>query len=145
MLSCGHNESKENGSNAVSTKTEAIQEPLIKDLKYRKFVKNIWDFEKYPDSFAFEGNKPCIVEFYATWCGPCKKVKPVIERLAEHYNDKIDFYQVDVDSEKKLSAILKIENIPTVLFFPEKGQPLKRVGALSEEQYISDIKKYILK
>ena len=105
----------------------------------------MWDIERYPDSFAYQGKLPCIIDFYADWCGPCKKVAPIMEEMAQKYEDEIIIYKVNVDKEQKLPTIFKVRNIPTVFFFPTDGQPLSQVGALSKEEYENLINKHLIK
>ena len=145
LVSCG-NSKKEN------KKTEQVQdvenfveeESLVKNLDYKTFVKKVWDIETYPDSFAYKSKLPCIIDFYADWCGPCKRVAPIMEEIAQEYEDKIIVYKVNVDKEQKLPLIFKVKNIPTVFFLPTEGQPLSQVGALSKEEYISIINKHLI-
>lgn len=76
--------------------------------------------------------KPMVIDFYATWCGPCKKIAPMIEELAEQYDGQIVVGKCDVDENDELAAKFGIRNIPTVLFF--KGGELvdKHVGAATK-------------
>ena len=73
-----------------------------------------------------------MIDFYATWCGPCRKVTPIMEKLAKEYNGKVIVYKVDVDAEQKLATILNIRNIPTVFFLEKGKQPSYSVGAKDE-------------
>ena len=71
--------------------------------------------------------------FLATWCGPCKIVKPVVEKLAEEYKDKVKVVEVDVDQNQQVSGQFGIMSIPTLMFF-KNGQPVKSmIGAQGEE------------
>lgn len=144
LASCGN-------SNKDKQKTEQAQEvtvieenTLVKTLDYKNFVKKVWDIETYPDSFAYKGKLPCMIDFYADWCGPCKRVAPIMENIAQEYEGKITVYKVNVDQEQKLPLIFKVKNIPTVFFLPKEGQPLSQVGALSKEEYISIINKHLI-
>lgn len=145
LVSCG-NSKKENKKTEQVQKVENVveEESLVKNLDYKTFVKKIWDIETYPDSFAYKSKLPCIIDFYADWCGPCKRVAPIMEEIAQQYEDKIIVYKVNVDREQKLPLIFKVKNIPTVFFLPTEGQPLSQVGALSKEEYISIINKHLI-
>lgn len=145
LVSCGDSK-KENKKTEQAQKSENIveEESLVKSLDYKTFVKKVWDIETYPDSFAYKSKLPCMIDFYADWCGPCKRVAPIMEEIAQQYEDKIIVYKVNVDKEQKLPLIFKVKNIPTVFFLPTEGQPLSQVGALSKEEYISIINKHLI-
>lgn len=145
LVSCG-NSKKENKKTENVQEVESVveEESLVKNLDYKTFVKKVWDIETYPDSFAYKSKLPCMIDFYADWCGPCKRVAPIMEEIAQQYEDKIVVYKVNVDKEQKLPLIFKVKNIPTVFFLPTEGQPLSQVGALSKEEYISIINKHLI-
>ena len=86
-----------------------------------------YDIEK---DWKYQGSLPAIIDFYADWCGPCKMVAPVLEELAEEYNDRLIIYKVDTDAEQELSAVFGIRSIPTLLFIDAKGEPVLQPGAL---------------
>ena len=111
---------------------------------YNGFIKKVWDFEKNPNQFVFKGKVPAIVDFYADWCGPCRKVAPVMEKLAKEYDGRLVIYKVNVDQARDLASAFQISSIPTVLFIPVKGQPSKQVGALSEDGYRKVIEEQLL-
>lgn len=114
-------------------------------LTYNEFIKNVWNFEKSPNTFKYEGKLPCVVDFFATWCGPCRKVSPIMEKIAKEYDGMLIIYKIDVDKEPKLASTFSVRSIPTVLFIPMEGQPMKQVGALSEQQYKQIIENNLLK
>lgn len=84
-------------------------------------------------------DKPVVVDFWAEWCPPCKKLEPVIEKVAEDYKDKISMYKVNVDQNPLLSQMFSIEVIPTVLLFQNNETKSGFVGFREEEE----IKKWI--
>lgn len=143
LASCGGSK-KEKNANNTQQENAVKDNTYTKSLDYKTFVKKVWDIERYPDSFAYQGKLPCIIDFYADWCGPCKKVAPIMEEMAQKYEDKIIVYKVNVDKEQKLPTIFKVKNIPTVFFFPTDGQPLSQVGALSKEEYETIINKHLI-
>ena len=144
LASCGSSDKSNNKD--VSTQAVATVEgnSFVKVLDYKTFVKKVWDIETYPDSFAYQSKLPCMIDFYADWCGPCKRVAPIMESIAQEYDGKIIVYKVNVDKEQKLPLVFKVKNIPTVFFLPKEGQPLSQVGALSKEEYISIINKHLI-
>ena len=121
------------------------EETKVINLTYNEFVKKVWNFENDPNTFKYEGKLPCVVDFFATWCGPCRKVSPIMEKIAKEYDGKLIVYKIDVDKEPKLASTFGVRNIPTVLFIPIEGQPSKQVGALSEQQYKQIIENNLLK
>ena len=108
---------------------------MAQHITYQEFIDKIWDFETHHDSFAFKGNTAVIVDFYASWCGPCRRVAPIMEKLAEEYDGKLLVYKVNTDQERELSAAFHVKSIPMVLFIPMEGQPMMQVGAMPEEGY----------
>lgn len=93
-----------------------------------EFLNLVMDFEKNPQTWVFKGSKPCLVDFYATWCGPCKISAPILEELAKEYAGKIDIYKVDVDKEQELAAVFGVQSIPTFLYCPMNGNPSLSAG-----------------
>lgn len=120
------------------------KESRVKHINYKDFKKEIWDFEKSPNEFVFKGKTAAIVDFYADWCGPCRKVAPVLEKLAEEYAGKLTVYKVNVDNEKDLAAAFQVRSIPTLLFIPLEGQPMMQAGAMNEAQFRNIINKNLL-
>ena len=99
------------------------------------FLKKIMDYEAHPDEWVFAGSRPAVIDFYTTWCGPCKMMAPVVESLAGKYAGKIDFYKVDIDQESELASVFGISSIPTFLFIPVKGKPSVQMGAMQKEDF----------
>ena len=107
----------------------------VQHITYKEFLNKIWDFEKNPKQFVFKGKTAVIVDFYADWCGPCRKVAPIMEKLAEEYAGRLTVYKVNVDQEKELASAFQVHSIPTVLFIPLEGTPMMQTGAMSEAEY----------
>ena len=105
----------------------------MQNLTEQEFKEKVFDFEKNAE-WKFAGQRPCIVDFYADWCGPCRMLSPVLEELSAAYAGKVDFYKVDTDREQKVSALFGIQSIPTMLFVPASGKPQLASGALPKEQ-----------
>ena len=107
----------------------------VQVLTASDFRKKIMDYESHPDEWVFAGSRPAIIDFYATWCGPCKMMAPMVESLAGKYAGKIDFYKVDIDQEPELASVFGIRSIPTFLFIPLKGNPTMQMGAMQKEDF----------
>ena len=121
------------------------EESKVKHLTYNEFLKKVWDFEKDPNTFTYKGKLPAIVDFYADWCGPCRRVAPIMEKLAEEYDGKLLVYKINTEQERDLASAFQIKSIPTVLFIPMEGQPMMQVGALPEEGYRKVIEEQLIK
>ena len=117
----------------------------VQHITYQDFLDKIWDFEKSPEEFKFKGKTPAIVDFYADWCGPCRKVGPIMEKLAKDYDGNLAVYKVNVDKEKDLAAAFQVRSIPMVLFIPLEGQPMMQVGAMAESEYKKVVEERLLK
>ncbi len=103
-------------------------------LTTEDFKAKVYDYEKNPNTLEYLGDKPAIVDFYATWCGPCKQLSPILEKLAKEYEGKIYIYKVDVDKEVELATKFGVSAVPTLLFIPMKGQPTIVPGAPNQAQ-----------
>jgi thioredoxin len=99
------------------------------------FLEKIYDYEKNPKKWVFKGDKPCIIDFYADWCKPCKMVAPIMEELSAKYKGQIVIYKVNTDQERELAGFFGIRSIPTVFFCPATGEPQMTQGALPKETY----------
>ena len=104
----------------------------------------VFNYEQNKSNFVYEGTKPCIVDFYADWCGPCRMVAPILKDLAGVYKDQIVVYKVNIDENKDLAEAFGIQSIPTYLFVPMKGKPQMAVGALPREEFVGVIENILL-
>ena len=86
---------------------------------------------------------PVVVDFWASWCGPCRMVAPIIEELAREYSGKAKVGKVNVDEEAELAVKYGIVSIPTVLIFKNSEVMEKLVGAQSQDEYEDAVDKYI--
>ena len=85
-----------------------------------------------------------LIDFYATWCAPCRMIAPSLKELANEYKDSIYVYKVDVDKEKELAAAMGIQSMPTIVFIPQKGQPQVIIGAADKNTFRRAIKEVLL-
>jgi thioredoxin len=112
---------------------------MVEQLTKEKFLNRIFNYEKNHE-WKFEGDKPCIIDFYADWCAPCKMVSPVLEELARDYNGKLDVYKIDTEEELELASAFGIRSIPSFLFVPVEGQPQMAMGALPKDTFVKAFK-----
>lgn len=103
------------------------------------FKEKVYDFEKEKE-WVFKGDKPVIVDFYTTWCGPCKRVAPILEELQKEYGDAIQIYKVDTDRARKVAQAFRITSIPSFLFIPAKGEPQMAKGAFPKSVFVKALK-----
>ncbi len=106
---------------------------MVEHLTKETFKTKVFDFENNKE-WKFEGDKPCLVDFYAEWCGPCKMLAPVLEELKEEYDGKVDIYKINTEQEQELASMFGIRSIPSLLFIPKEGEPQMAQGALPKEQ-----------
>jgi thioredoxin len=112
---------------------------MTEHLTKETFQSKVFDYEKNKD-WKYEGTKPCIIDFYADWCGPCKMVSPILEELSTEFEGKMDVYKVNTEEEQELAGAFGIRSIPSFLFVPLNGQPQMAMGALPKETFVKAFK-----
>jgi len=112
---------------------------MIEHLTKETFKEKIFDFEQNKD-WKFEGDMPCLIDFYADWCQPCKMVAPVLEELSTEYKGKLNIYKVDTEDQQELAAMFGVKSIPSLLFVPMEDQPQMAMGALPKDSFEKAIK-----
>lgn len=123
IISCSNNSAKH-------------ENDVIEHLTNVTFKEKVDDYEM-GGIWKYKGIQPCIIDFYATWCGPCKRLAPTMEGLSKKYEGKVKFYKVDVDEEKELASAFGVESIPTIYFCPLNGKPVIEYGALPEDNIVA--------
>jgi len=114
-------------------------------LTKKDFLERVYNYEKNRDSLIYEGNLPCIIDFYADWCPPCKTVEPILKELAKEYKGKIIIYKINVDNERQLATAFRIQSIPTYFFIPVEGDRVDVMGAMPRETFVKAIDEILLK
>ena len=104
---------------------------MVKNVTKDYFNKNVYDLNKVDDNgeLKFLGKKPVLVDFYATWCGPCKALEPILDELSVEYDEEIDIYKVNTEDEMELAGAFGVMSLPTLLFIPTEGKPVMSPGA----------------
>ena len=104
---------------------------MVKNVTKDYFNKNVYDLNKVDENgeLKFLGKKPVLVDFYATWCGPCKVLEPMLDELYTEYDGKIDIYKVNTEDEMELAGAFGVMSLPTLLFIPMEGKPAISPGA----------------
>jgi thioredoxin len=125
-------------ASVAKTNGNAIMETLTKD----SFLQKVFNYEQNKE-WKFEGKLPCIVDFYADWCGPCKMIEPILQELAQEYQGKLNIYRVDTQAQQELAAAFGIQSIPSILFVPLNDKPQMSVGALPKKTLKKAIKEVL--
>lgn len=158
MISCSGNKKQEttdettqavdvNKGQTTNDSLAASTEKLVSTpihLTTAEFKKLVVNYDANPNKWVYLGDKPAIVDFWATWCPPCKAIAPILDELAKEYQGQIYVYKVDVDKETELASAFGIQSIPTLLFIPMKGDPKAEVGALPKETFKDRIDNFLL-
>ena len=115
----------------------------VQELNAESFSEKVFDMNS--EELVFLGDKPVIVDFTASWCGPCQRIAPILEELAAEYSDKIIIYKVDIDKERGLAQAFNVSSIPAVLYIPVNGEdPVMTVGARGKERFREEITTLLL-
>lgn len=101
-------------------------------LTTEQFKQQVFDYTKNKQ-WSYKGKLPCIIDFYTTWCGPCKRLSPILEELANEHKGQIVVYKVDTEQERELAAVFGIHSIPTLFFCPVGNSPQMAKGLLPKE------------
>ena len=112
----------------LSIHTTSGAEGEIVKIDKSQFKALIMDYEKNPTVWKYVGKLPCIVDFYADWCGPCKTASPILDELARKYKGQIVVYKVNTDQERELATAFGISGIPAFLWVPQNGKPAMTSG-----------------
>ncbi len=146
IVSCSNIQGNQTGDKPEIENKSDDKSDVVKPeyLTYETFKEKVWDFEKNPQEWVYEGDVPCVIDFYADWCKPCKMVAPIMDDLAVKYEGKVKIYKIDTEKERKLAGVFGVRSIPLVLFSPMEGRPSKQAGALQKADYINIIEETLL-
>ena len=127
--------------------TEPQHNKNVKPIELTKatFLEMVFNYENNPEEWKYLGDKPAIVDFYATWCGPCRVTSPILKDLAAEYGEEIYVYKIDVDKEPELARMFGVQSIPMFLFIPMNEQPQIAMGALPRKSFKEAIDTFLLK
>ena len=108
-----------------------------------QFRARIFDYKSEKD-WKYKGNKPCVIDFYTTSCGPCKRLAPIMEEMSQKYCDQVTFYKADTERERELAYVFNISSIPQVLYIPVEGKPMLLKGLYPKEEIVKIIDEFLL-
>lgn len=115
------------------------------DLNEDDFLRVVADYHLPSNQRHYLGDRPAIVDFHASWCGPCRVLGPMLEEIAAAYKGDIYVYKVDIDECEALADAYDIRSIPTTLFLPMRGQPVRMVGAIHRHEIERLVREVLLK
>ena len=111
-------------------------------LNTQNFVDYVFDFRTEKE-WNFKSKTPCVIDFYADWCKPCKMIAPIMEELAADYKGKIQFFKINIDMEQEVANAFNIQSIPSILLCPTTNKPVMTTGSMPKNEYDNLIKKVI--
>lgn len=118
----------------VAASNEGDETMKAANITKEEFISKVMDYKNNPSEWKYKGDKPAIIDFYASWCGPCKMMAPIMDELAAEYEGKVHIYKVDTEAEEELAQVFGIRSIPTILFIPVEGKPMMTQGALPKAE-----------
>jgi thioredoxin len=122
---------------ANKKKKERSKAPAVIELTTEAFNTNVYDLKS--DKPVYLGDKPAVIDFNATWCGPCRRIAPILDELAKEYEGKIVIYKVDVDKNREVAEAFGISSIPAILYIPLNSEPVMTVGLRSKGKMVEEI------
>lgn len=134
--SCGNAGAQNDTKKKVAAQKHAVE------LTSEQFSQLVYNIDS--DDMKYLGTKPAIVDFTATWCGPCRSIAPILEELAKEYEGQIVVYKVDVDKCRDVATAFGISSIPAVLYIPLDGEPSMTIGARNKSKFQNEIDKILL-
>ena len=139
-MSCANAGNRSSSADQKKSEDNKANVVVLSESEYKSKVE---DFST--EEWKFIGKKPVVVDFYADWCPPCRKLAPVMEEVAAEFKGKVEFYKINVDNAKAVAAAYGISSIPTVLFIPVDGEPVRTLGFMSKEDFAAKVKENCLK
>ena len=115
---------------------------MVEHLTKQTFLDKVFNYEQNQE-WKFEGQLPCIIDFYADWCGPCRMVAPVMEEMVKTFGEKVIIGKVDVDANAAVAGKYGVMSIPTVILFNHGEEVVRQVGFGGKEIYEEMINKAI--
>lgn len=127
----------------VAAFAQKSQNVAIEELNTASFKKKVWNYTK-STNFNRVGELPIILDFYATWCRPCKMLAPHLQTIQNKYKSKLIVYSIDVDKEPELAKLFKVEAMPTIIFVNSKSTYISELGYRDYDEFEALVKKNFL-
>ena len=146
---CEGKDNNKSKDKAMLENTEKSLEKATITLTKEEFKQKVMNYEVNKE-WKFEGDLPCIVDFYADWCGPCRIASPILEEIAQEYKGKINVYKVDIQKDQEIASVFGVQGIPAFLFCPKDGGPQMSSGIAqtkeeTKQMFIKAIDQILLK
>ena len=135
LASCGN-------AGAQNDKKTEKKSKAVTELNADSFKTKVYDMSK--EELIYLGDKPAIVDFTATWCGPCQRIAPILDQLAAEYDGKVAIYKVDIDKNRDLAKAFNVTSIPAILYIPLSGEPVMTIGSRDKGKFVSEIETILL-
>lgn len=110
----------------------AVAAGQVNEIDQEQFAQLVAEWQGV-EQWNYKGTRPAVVDFNATWCGPCRQLAPILKELAATYAGRVDFYSIDVDDNRPLAMAFGVQSIPMLLICPVDGQPQALVGLQPKE------------
>ena len=142
LASCGNAGARTEKNTDSQVKSAQTKTAGVQELNAASFNANVYDMTA--EGLKYLGDKPAIVDFTATWCGPCQRISPILEELAKEYDGKIVIYKVDIDKNRDLATAFNISSIPAIMYIPLNGEPVMTDGARDKGKFKAEIETVLL-
>lgn len=149
LTSCGNTSTSPSTNAPAATDTATAdtaataQTEAVKPMNYALFTQKVATVSG--GKLQYINKQPIVIDFYATWCPPCKQLKPILDAVATSFAGEVAVYKVDVDQEPELAALFNIQSIPTLLYVSADGQAEAIPGFANEKQLRQNFDALILK
>lgn len=142
LASCGNAGARTEKNSDSKARSAQAKTAGVQELNAASFNAKVYDMTV--EGMKYLGDKPAIVDFTATWCGPCQRISPILEELAKEYDGKIVIYKVDIDKNRDLANAFNISSIPAIMYIPLNGEPVMTVGARDKGKFKTEIETVLL-
>lgn len=114
------------------------------ELSDEEFKKRVIDYIENPNEWVYLGDKPAIIDFYASWSEASNILSPIIDEIAREYGDQVYIYKINADKELAVTRALDIRTLPTILFIPQNSTPQVSLGAMMKSDLVGAIESVLL-
>lgn len=124
------------GANAQHVDNEDVLDTVytVHSINQEQFKQVIADYDAH--DWVMRSPRPVVVDFYVDWCGPCRRLAPILRDIAQHYQGEVDFYRINIDNNPDIASVFEVRSIPMLLICPLDGEPKTVVGLFPEQEYI---------